>query len=135
MVDVVEVLQHWHAGRSKSVIAESLGLDVKTVRKYVAPAEAAGMEPGGPRLERAAWAELVRSWFPGLVDARLIERLARDSPLPLNVMVATGTPPLSTLSDCGVARVSHGPGPYLTAMKALEDAARQQLSAEAGVRS
>jgi len=70
VIDVVEVLQHWHAGRPKLVIAQSLGLDVKTVRKYVAPAEAAGMAPGGPPLERAAWAELARAWFPGLVDAR-----------------------------------------------------------------
>jgi hypothetical protein len=53
VVDVVEVLQHWHAGRPKAVVAESLGLDVKTVRKYVAPAEAAGMAPGGPPLGRA----------------------------------------------------------------------------------
>ena len=34
------------------------------------------------------------------------------------------TPTLSALAGAGVARVSHGPGPYLTAMKALEDAAR-----------
>jgi transposase len=70
VIDVVEVLQHWHAGRPKSVIAESLGLDVKTVRKYVAPAEAAGMAPGGPALGRAEWAALASTWFPGLVDAR-----------------------------------------------------------------
>ena len=70
VIDVVEVLQHWHAGRPKLVIAQSLGLDVKTVRKYVAPAEAAGMVPGGPPLDRAAWAVLGRGWFPGLVDAR-----------------------------------------------------------------
>jgi hypothetical protein len=50
VIDVVEVLQHWHAGRPKSVIAGSLGLDAKTVRKYVAPAEAAGMAAGGPPL-------------------------------------------------------------------------------------
>lgn len=70
VIDVVEVLEHWHAGRPKLVIAESLGLDVKTVRKYVAAAEAAGMAPGGPPLDRASWAELVRAWFPELVDAR-----------------------------------------------------------------
>jgi transposase len=70
VIDVVEILQHWHAGRPKSVIAASLGLDAKTVRKYVAPAEAAGMAPGGPPLERAEWAALVRAWFPELVDAR-----------------------------------------------------------------
>jgi hypothetical protein len=61
------VLEDWHAGRPKSVIAASFGLDAKTVRRYVAPAEAAGIVPGGPPLDRAGWAELVRRWFPGLV--------------------------------------------------------------------
>lgn len=70
MIDVVEILQHWHAGRPKSVVASSLGVDPKTVRKYVAPAEAAGMAPGGEPLGRAEWAERVRGWFPELVDAR-----------------------------------------------------------------
>ena len=70
MIDVVEVLQHWHAGRPKSVVASSLGIDAKTVRKYVAKAEEAGLVPGGAPLGRAEWAELVRGWFPGLVDAR-----------------------------------------------------------------
>jgi transposase len=70
VIDVVEILQHWHAGRPKSVIASSLGVDAKTVRKYVAAAEAAGLAPGGAPLERAAWAALVAEWFPQLVDAR-----------------------------------------------------------------
>lgn len=69
VIDVVEVLQHWQAGRPKSVLATSLGIDPKTVRKYVAPAEAAGLADGPP-LSRAEWAELVRGWFPELVDAR-----------------------------------------------------------------
>jgi hypothetical protein len=70
VIDVVEVLQHWHAGRPKSVVASGLGVDPKTVRKYVAKAEAAGIAPGGPTLGRAEWGELVRGWFPELVDAR-----------------------------------------------------------------
>lgn len=70
MIDVVEVLQHWHAGRPKSVVASSLGIDPKTVRKYVARAVEAGLVPGGPALGRAEWAELVRGWFPELVDAK-----------------------------------------------------------------
>jgi methylisocitrate lyase len=61
---------------------------------------------------------------PGLVDVTLISRLAKASPLPLNIMVADATPPLGVLAEHGVARVSHGPGPYLMAMKALEEAAR-----------
>src|SRR5450759_2387523 len=36
VIDVVEALQHWHAGRPKTVVAASLGVDVKTIRKYVA---------------------------------------------------------------------------------------------------
>ena len=59
MVDVVEVLAHWHAGRSKSEIARSLGLDRKTVRKYVAGAEAEGIRGWGtmeqPLALRANW--------------------------------------------------------------------------------
>ena len=70
VIDVVEVLQHWHAGRPKSVVASSLGIDPKTVRKYVAKAEEAELVPGGPPLGRAEWAELVRGWFPELVSSR-----------------------------------------------------------------
>jgi hypothetical protein len=71
MIDVVEILQHWHAGRPKLVLSASLGVDVKTVRKYVAPAEAEGIRPGdGLVLGRAGWAAKVAVWFPELVDAR-----------------------------------------------------------------
>jgi len=70
VIDVVEVLQHWHAGRAKAVVASSLGIDPKTVRKYVTKAAEAGFAPGGPALGRAEWAELVRGWFPELVDAK-----------------------------------------------------------------
>jgi 2-methylisocitrate lyase-like PEP mutase family enzyme len=61
---------------------------------------------------------------PGLVDIALIGRLAKASPLPLNIMVGDTTLPVRSLAEHGVARVSHGPGPYLMAMKALEEAAR-----------
>jgi len=62
---------------------------------------------------------------PGLSDLALIGRLAEASPLPLNIMVDARTPPFRALAEQGVARVSHGPGPYLLAMKALEEAARK----------
>jgi len=61
---------------------------------------------------------------PGLADIALIARLAEATPLPLNIMVSDSTPPVRALAKQGVARVSHGPGPYLVAMKALEQAAR-----------
>ncbi|MGH3857108.1 MAG: hypothetical protein ACRDR6_27225, partial [Pseudonocardiaceae bacterium] len=71
MIDVVEVLQHWHVGRPKLVLSASLGVDPKTVRKYVAPAGAEGIVPGdGLVLDRAGWAARVAVWFPELTDAR-----------------------------------------------------------------
>ena len=71
VIDIVEIFQHWHAGRPKSVVASSLGVDPKTCRKYIAVAEGAGLVPGGPVLSRAEWAGLVAGWFPELVDARV----------------------------------------------------------------
>ena len=50
---------------------ESLGVDRKTLRKYIGPAEAAGIVPGGPAKSEQEWAELVRGWFPELADTRL----------------------------------------------------------------
>jgi transposase len=66
MVDVTEILEHWHAGRPKVEVARSLGVDVKTVRKYVAAAEAAGLEPGGPPVSAERWRAMAREWFPEL---------------------------------------------------------------------
>jgi Integrase core domain len=71
VIDVTEILMHWHAGRSKNEMAQSLGVDRKTLRKYIAPAEAAGITPGGPAKSEQEWAELVRGWFPQLADTRL----------------------------------------------------------------
>jgi len=71
VIDICEILTHWHAGRSKNEIAGSLGLSRNTVRKYLAAAEAAGMVPGGPAVSQERWAELARAWFPELADTRL----------------------------------------------------------------
>ena len=67
---------------------------------------------------------------PGLADITLIARLAEESPLPLNIMVGDATPSMRVLAEHGVARVSHGPRPYLVAMKALEEAARTAAKSE-----
>jgi transposase len=71
VVDIIEILAHWYAGRSKSEVARSLGVDRQTVRKYVAAAEAAGVVPGGPPLSNEQWRALVREWFPALASTRL----------------------------------------------------------------
>jgi transposase len=71
VIDVTEILVHWHAGRSLNEMSQSLGVDRKTIRKYVTPAVAAGVLPGGPAKSEAEWAQLVREWFPELADTRL----------------------------------------------------------------
>ena len=71
MIDIVEILIHWYAGRSQHELATSLGVDRKTQRKYTAPARAAGIEPGGPPMAEADWRMLVAGWFPELSDAGL----------------------------------------------------------------
>jgi transposase len=70
VVDVVELLRHWQAGDNVSQMARALGLDRKTVRKYVGRAEAAGLVPGGAPFSQAQWAARVRAWFPELTDPR-----------------------------------------------------------------
>src|SRR6516162_9557887 len=71
VIDVTEILVHWHAGRSLNEMSQSLGVDRKTIRKYVAPAVAAGIVPGGPVKSEGEWQDLVRGWFPELADTRL----------------------------------------------------------------
>ncbi|MFB7055370.1 hypothetical protein ACFCXT_19885 [Streptomyces vinaceus] len=61
MVDMIEICVDWYAGRSKSRLATLLGLDRKTVRKYLVPAETAGITPGGPPMSEADWGKLIRS--------------------------------------------------------------------------
>ena len=64
-------------------------------------------------------------FVPGLIDDDLIGEICAASVLPVNVMMRPGAPSLARLKQLGVARVSHGPGPYVSLMQALEDAARQ----------
>lgn len=63
-------------------------------------------------------------FVPFLQDARLIERLCAGSPLPVNILMRGDCPDHKALAGLGVARISHGHGPWAAAMKWLEDQAR-----------
>jgi 2-methylisocitrate lyase-like PEP mutase family enzyme len=78
-------------------------------------------------IERAkAYADAgARSLFaPFLQDASLIERLCKGSPLPVNILMGSHCPDSKTLASLGVARISHGHGPWAAAMGWLEAQAR-----------
>lgn len=58
-------------------------------------------------------------FVPGLADLDLIARLCAATDLPVNIMRMGAGPSISDLAQAGVARISHGPAPYMAAMKAL----------------
>jgi hypothetical protein len=62
--DIVEILKHWHAGRSARQIAKSLGVGRKSIAKFIAAAEAAGYHPGQPQRSATQWNEFVCANFP-----------------------------------------------------------------------
>ncbi|MET1110209.1 MAG: isocitrate lyase/phosphoenolpyruvate mutase family protein [Allosphingosinicella sp.] len=77
-------------------------------------------------LERArAYAEAGASGFfvPGLVDLFQLATICSASPLPVNFMAFPGAPETAAVAKAGVARISHGPYPYILVMKALKQAA------------
>lgn len=78
----------------------------------------------------AAYAEAGASglFAPGLRDKNFIKKLCDDSAIPVNIMVLPDTPPAKELAALGVARISHGPGPYRQMMEALTEAARKTFS-------
>ena len=115
------------ARRAASEAGNALFINARTDVFFQKPADAHDAAMVGAVLDRAkAYAEAGADglFAPGLVDETLIGRLAAASPMPLNIMVEANTPSLARLSDLGVARVSHGPRPYLAMMKMLADAAQ-----------
>ncbi len=67
-------------------------------------------------------------FVPRLADARQIERVVREVPLPLNVIAFPGAPPKAEWASAGVARISHGPFPHRALMAKLEEMARDAIS-------
>lgn len=101
-------------------------INARTDVFFQRPAEAHDAGMVAQALERAqAYADAGADglFVPGLADAHLIAQLVAASPLPVNIMVGATTPSFDRLAAAGVARISHGPGPYLAAMKAVEAAA------------
>lgn len=75
----------------------------------------------------AAYADAGASGFfvPGLADPDLIGAICEATALPVNIMMKEGVPPRNELASLGVARISHGPGPYFQAMASLAERFRE----------
>lgn len=126
-----------HAARIAAArdAADAAGLpffiNARTDVFFQKPAAAHDVAMAETALERArAFADAGASglFVPGVVAEALIARIAEASPLPVNVMAMPGAPSRARLAGLGVARISHGPGPYRGAMQWLTEAAKAAMA-------
>lgn len=109
---------------------DSFFINARTDVFFQAPANEHGRAMLEMAIDRAkAYADAGADgiFAPGLIDPMLIAELVSSVSLPVNIMIGDGSPSIASLADAGVARVSHGPGPYRLAMNALANAARAVL--------
>lgn len=69
-------------------------------------------------------------FVPGIFKPDQIRDVCAAATLPVNVMMMASLPPPAELARLGVARISHGPGPYRDAMKFIEQAARKAIQGQ-----
>lgn len=67
-------------------------------------------------------------FIPGLADLSLVERVCRAVRLPVNAMHLPGGPSRADWASAGIARVSHGPFPYMAMQEWLTTEARAALA-------
>jgi 2-methylisocitrate lyase-like PEP mutase family enzyme len=89
---------------------------------------ARAVEEGLERAEAYTAAGASGFFIPGLTDGALIERLCEAVSLPVNAMVMDGVPSNERLAKLGVARISYGASPYVSAMRALQQETKNVLA-------
>ena len=67
-------------------------------------------------------------FIPGLADLTLVERIVQAVGVPVNAMHLPGGPSRADWASAGIARVSHGPFPYMAMQAWLEAEARAALA-------
>jgi 2-methylisocitrate lyase-like PEP mutase family enzyme len=76
-----------------------------------------------------AYAEAGASGYfvPMLGNLDYLHRLCAELPVPVNFMTYPGCPSNAAVAAAGVARISHGPFPYMALMARFEEMAREAL--------
>ena len=67
-------------------------------------------------------------FIPGLADLSLVERIAQAVDLPVNAMHLPQGPTRAEWASAGIARVSHGPFPFMAMQEWLTEEARAALA-------
>lgn len=120
------------SARIKAAAESGIWINARTDLFIVTPKEHHDLELVEKVLERAkSYADSgANSLFvPFIADATLIGHLCAKSPLPVNILVGDGIPDIKTLAGLGVARISHGHGPWARAMQDLSSAAKLAIAA------
>ena len=113
---------------ARQAVGPDFFINVRTDLFLKAPQETHDEAMLGQAVDRVrAYAEAGASGFfvPMLGDLGLLRRLCGESPVPVNFMTYPGCPSNSDVAATGVARISHGPFPYMALMGQFEAAARE----------
>jgi 2-methylisocitrate lyase-like PEP mutase family enzyme len=122
------------AGRLAAVrraVGDAFFINARTDIFLKAPIETHDSAMVDHSLERArAYADAGASGFfvPLLADLKLLERMCKESPLPVNFMVFPGCPSNKEVAATGVARISYGPFPHRALMAQLEQSAQDAIA-------
>ncbi len=120
------------AARIEAAAASGLWINARADRFILTPKEQHDEALVDAVIERAkAYADAgANSLFvPFIYNPDLIARLCEKSPLPVNILVGEGVPDIRTLANLGVARISHGHGPWAKAMDDLAAGAKAAMAA------
>jgi 2-methylisocitrate lyase-like PEP mutase family enzyme len=115
---------------ARAAVGPDFFINVRTDLFLKAPQETHDDAMADEAIERVrAYAEAGASGYfvPMLGDLGMLRRLCAESPIPVNFMTYPGCPSNVEVTETGVARVSHGPFPYMALMAQLEEAAREAL--------
>jgi 2-methylisocitrate lyase-like PEP mutase family enzyme len=115
----------------RSGVGSDFFINARTDLFLKAPADAHDAALADQAIERgkAYAAAGVNGYFiPGLANLSLVERICRAVDLPVNAMHLPNGPTRTEWASAGIARVSHGPFPFMAMQKWLEAEARAALA-------
>lgn len=116
---------------ARQAVGPDFFINVRTDLFLKAPQEAHDEALLGQAMERVfAYAAAGASGFfvPMLGNLDFLQRLCAQSPIPVNFMTYPGCPSNAEVAATGIARISHGPFPYMALMAKLEEAAGAALA-------
>jgi 2-methylisocitrate lyase-like PEP mutase family enzyme len=129
LYDIVD--QASRIGALREGVGNNFFINARTDLFLKAPAEAHDEGLADQAIERGqayAAAGANGYFIPGLANLSLVEKICRAVNLPVNAMHLPNGPSRADWANAGIARVSHGPFPFMAMQKWLEAEARAALA-------